>query len=80
MDAPNAARKTPVAIPTAARTKPFPKISFRMSTSPGAQGDAQADLARSLADHVGEQAINSDRGQKQRQAGKSGHQVGGKTA
>src|SRR5215469_5613498 len=47
---------------------------------PRAQGHADTDLARPLADHISQQAVNSDGGQKHRQSSKSAHQIRRKTA
>src|SRR5689334_424313 len=44
------------------------------------QGKADTDLVRSLADHISQQAVNSDGGQKYRQSSKSAHQAGRKAA
>ena len=46
----------------------------------GAQGHAETDLAGPLANHIGQQAVDSDRRQKQRQSGKSDYEVGRKAA
>src|SRR6476661_7042421 len=50
------------------------------AASPGPQGHADTDLLRSLADHISQQAVNSDGGQKYRQSSKSAHQAGRKAA
>src|SRR5262249_61247679 len=58
---------------------PFRKTLSKIAPPPRAEGQANPDLARSLADHIRQQAVNSDGGQKHRQSSESAHQIGGET-
>src|SRR6516225_10653603 len=65
MDAADADRIIPATIQALARAMPFPKIGLNIGPA-GPKRYAHANFPGPLSDQVGQQAVNSNRGEKQR--------------